>query len=255
MVGKKDSSQLIQQEQYFFPYHYIPDTGKRMYLSRHWAFASSYMAALGLVAERLRPVSELIGPDWRHIDIGCGDGALVHHLTRVHGLAEGQIDGVDIDDRAIDWARMFNPRSDLRVSDMTGLECGYHSASLIEVLEHVSPELLSGFVGDAAKLLQPGGLMVVTVPSVVKKVADKHFQHFSFEHITHVLENDFDQIVVMGFEREDWLTRAIFALRSNPLVRIDAPILNQFVVTRLARLHTQQARCGRLFVTCRRKSG
>lgn len=193
MVG---GDQSIQANQYAFPYHYIPEARKRLHLSRHWGFAPSYMAALGLVAERLRPVAEAAGPDWRHIDIGCGDGALVHHLSRVHGLSEGQIAGVDIDKRAIAWARMFNPRADLHAGDMAALEGGYHSASLIEVLEHVPPKALSDFVGDAARLLRSGGLMVVTVPSVEKKVAGKHFQHFSFEHIRSVLEPEFTELEV-----------------------------------------------------------
>lgn len=245
----KASSQSIQADQYAFPYHYIPEGRKRLHLSRHWGFASSYMAALGLVADRLRPVAEVAGPDWRHIDIGCGDGALVHYLSRVHGLAEGQISGVDIDERAIAWARMFNPRAKLHVGDMAVLEGGYHSASLIEVLEHVCPDALPGFVADAARLVRPGGLMVVTVPSVEKKVAEKHFQHFSFEDVRAVLEPHFDGLEVWGFEREDWLTRAIFALRINPVARIDAPALNRIAVKRLARLHMQQTGCGRLFVT------
>lgn len=255
MADSRDDSQTIQADQYTFPYHYIPESRNRLHLSRHWGFASSYMAALGLVAARLQPVADAAGADWRHIDIGCGDGALVHHLSHIYGIAEGQISGVDIDARAIAWARMFNPGAILYTCDMTELDGLYHSASLIEVLEHVSSDALPGFVANAAKLLRPGGLMVVTVPSVEKKVAAKHFQHFSFDHIRHVLEYDFDQIEVMGFEREDWLTRVIYALRSNPLVRIDAPILNQFVVSRLARLHTKQKHCGRLFVTCRRKLG
>lgn len=245
--------QSIQADQYAFPYHYIPEARKRLHLSRHWGFAPSYMAALGLVADHLRPLAEAAGPDWRHIDIGCGDGALVHHLSRLHGLAEGQIAGVDIDERAIAWARMFNPRADLHAGDMAALDGGYHSASLIEVLEHVPPDALPGFVADAARLLRPGGLMVVTLPSVEKKVADKHFQHFSFAHVRAVLEPHFDVLVVQGFERQDWLTRAILALRLSPVARIDAPVLNRIAVRRLGRLHSQQRGCGRLFVTGRRK--
>lgn len=254
-LARVASSQSIQAGQYAFPYHYIPEARKRLHLSRHWGFAPSYMAALGLVAERLRPVAEAAGPDWRHIDIGCGDGALVHYLSRLHGLAEGQIAGVDIDERAIAWARMFNPRADLHAGDMAALDGGYHSASLIEVLEHVPPDALPGFVADAARLLRPGGLMVVTVPSVEKKVAEKHFQHFSFAQVRAVLEPHFDGLEVQGFERQDWLTRTLFALRLNPVVRIDAPALNRLAVRRLGRLHSQQSGCGRLFVTGRRKDG
>lgn len=245
--------QSIQADQYAFPYHYIPEARERLHLSRHWGFAASYMAALGLVADGLCPVAEAAGTAWRHIDIGCGDGALIHHLSRVHGLAKGQIAGVDIDERAIEWARMFNPRADLHVGDMAALEGGYHSASLIEVLEHVPPEALRGFVADAVKLLRPSGLIIVTVPSVEKKVADKHFQHFSFDSISEVLAPHFDDLEVRAFERQDLLTRAINVLRLNSVARIDAPFLNRTVVQRLARLRQKQNGCGRLFVTGRRR--
>lgn len=247
--------QSIQADQYVFPYHYIPEERKRLHLSRHWGFAPSYMAALGLVADQLHSVGQGAGPEWRHIDIGCGDGALIHHLTRVHGLAESQIAGVDIDERAIAWARMFNPDAHLHAGDMAALEGGYHSASLVEVLEHVPPEALPGFVDHAARLLRPGGLMVVTVPSVEKKVAAKHFQHFSFDSIRSVLDPHFDELEVRGFERQDILTRAAFAARLNSVARIDAPALNRVAVRRLGRLYDQQRGCGRLFVTGWRRHG
>lgn len=197
--GVVGGDQSIQADQYSFPYHYIPEACTRLYLSRHWGFAASYMAALGLAADRLRSVADVEGADWRHIDIGCGDGVLVHHLTRLHGLTEGQIAGVDIDGCAITWERMFNPYADLHAGDMTALEGGYDSATLIEVLEHVPPDLLSGFVRDAAQLLRPDGLIVVTVPSVEKKLAEKHFQHFTFEHIRGLLAPHFLGIKCAGF--------------------------------------------------------
>lgn len=171
----KEGDQSIQAEEYAFPYHYIPEARRRLYLSRHWGFAPSYMAALELVAEQLRPIADESGAGWRHVDIGCGDGALVYHLTQLRGLAEGQIAGVDIDERAIAWARMFNPGAKLHSGDMAAMEGGYHSGSLVEVLEHVCPDALPDFIANAAALLRPRGLMVVTVPSVEKPLIKKHF--------------------------------------------------------------------------------
>lgn len=250
----KTGDQSLQAAKYEFPYHYIPVSGKRLYLSRHWGFAASYMAALNLVADRLRPVAESVGTDWRHIDIGCGDGALVYHLMHVHGLNEGQIAGVDTDEQAIAWARMFNPTVNLHAGDLTELEGGYHSASL-EVMEHVPPDALPEFVASAAELLRPGGLIVITVPSVEKRLIKKHYQHFDFDSITDILEQHFDGLEVRGFERSDIFTRACFAARTNSIARIDAPILNRLTAGRLGRLHVNQRGCGRLIVTGRRRFG
>lgn len=255
MFETQKQSQVIQADQYIFPYHYIPNARRRLYLSRHWKFAPSYMAALGLVAERLRPVARAAGAEWRHIDIGCGDGALIHYLTRLQEFAEGQMAGVDIDERAIAWARMFNPGTSFHSGDMAVLGGGYHSATLIEVLEHVPPDDLPDFITAAVRLLRPGGLMVVTVPSVEKRVARKHFQHFSFDTISAVLEPHLEGMGVHGFERRDALTRMINMARMNPWAPIDAPVLNRIAVRRLGRLHARQGGCGRLFLTGRRKGG
>lgn len=253
--ASKNGDQSIQAAKYAFPYHYIPEPAKCLYLSRHWGFAASYMAALQLVSDRLRPIAESAEGDWRHIDIGCGDGALVHHLMQSHGLDGGHITGVDIDERAIAWAQMFNPSAELHAGDMSELEGKYHSASLIEVLEHVPPDALPEFLASAVQLLQPGGLMLITVPSVEKRVARKHFQHFDFKSITNLLKPHFDNLEVRGFERADILTRACFTARMNSIARIDAPVLNRCFVRRLGNLHVNQRGCGRIFVTGRRKVG
>lgn len=253
--GSTSGDQDIQADQYAFPYHYTPDLRRRMYLSRHWGFAGSYMAALQLVGDHLRPVAEGEGAGWRHIDIGCGDGALIYHLTHLYRFSEGQITGVDIDERAIAWARMFNPGATLHAGNMAVLEGGYHSASMIEVLEHIPATALPDFVAAAAGLLSPGGLLVVTVPSVEKPVAAKHFQHFSFESIRGVLEAEFESLQVRGFERRDALSGLVYRLRMNPWMRVDAPVLNRLTVSRLKRVHTAQTSCGRLLVTGHRRGG
>jgi SAM-dependent methyltransferase len=250
----RPGDQSIQAAEYAFPYHYIPQATGRLLLSRHWDFAASYVAALNIVAEHLRPLAEAEGAQWRHIDIGCGDGALVHHLSRLQGFAQGRIAGVDIDARAIEWARMFNPGAELVTGDMATLEGGYASATLIEVLEHVPPRDLPAFVASSARLLRPGGRMVVTVPSVEKPVARKHFQDFSFQSIREALAPSFDRIEIFGFERRDRLTRLIDRTRSNRIFHLDSPALNARAVARLQRTHLEQHKCGRLLAVCQRRS-
>ena len=50
----------------------------------------------------------------------------------------------------------------------------------------------------------------------------------------------FDDIKVLGFERQDRVTRLISKLRSNPVAKIDAPFLNPIAVQRLGRLYDKQ---------------
>ena len=149
---------------------------------------------------------------------------------------------------------MLTPGAILHAGDMSELEGRYHSASLVEVMEHVPPDALPEFITSAAQLLRPGGLMVITVPSVEKALIEKHFQHFDFSSIRAVLEQNFEKLEVRGFAREDMLTRACLIARMNSKIRIDSPALNRITVRRLGRLHSNQRGCERLFVTGRRKT-
>lgn len=258
LLSEGDTSlgnQDLQATQYQFPYHYIPQLEPKMFLSRHWQFAASYIAALELVAARLLPLAQSEGPAYRHLDIGCGDGALLYRLSHLAGFGAARFSGVDTDARSIDWARMFNPGVYLHAGDMADIPETYSSASLIEVLEHIAPDLLPEFMANAARLLRPGGLMVITVPSVEKPVARKHFQHFSFSSIRLLLTTHFDVVEIRGFERKDVVVRLVDSLRANRIFRMDAPRLNRIAVNRLRRLHMAQSGCGRLFITCVRRQG
>ena len=245
--------QSIQAAQYSFPYHYIPQNTGRLFLSRHWSFAASYIAALDLVAEHVVPLAHAQAESFRHIDIGCGDGALLYHLTSKYGLLGSRLAGVDTDARSIEWARLFNPDAKLFAVNLAEIAGDYSSASLIEVMEHVPPEALPRFLEKAASLLRPGGLMIITVPSVEKPVATKHFQHFSMATLRDLLAPHFEHIEIRGFERGDAVTRLLMRLRDNGRVRIDAPQLNRLLVQRFARLHSEQKGCARLLATALRR--
>ncbi|MCC5977796.1 MAG: class I SAM-dependent methyltransferase [Salinarimonas sp.] len=248
MRKNKVGDQRIQAQQYQFPYHYIPDLHRGRYLSRHWGFAPSYVAALKLVWNTLSCTAKAHEREWQHIDIGCGDGALIHYLSLQAGTAAWEIDGVDVDDSALAWARLFNPRKNFLSGRVECLEKKYDSVSLIEVIEHVDPELLPEFMRSIAKLMKPNGYLIITVPSTEKPVARKHFQHFSFESIGELIEPSFRILTIRGFERTSLFTRIAKDIRINRFASIDAPILNKFLVHQYSRLFDRQAGCGRIFV-------
>lgn len=242
-------TQNLQANQYDFPYHYIPDLERKSFLSRHWGFAPSYIAALDLIESRLRPIATATGAEWTHLDIGCGDGALVHSLSKRFAISDGQISGVDIDPRAISWARMFNSSKNFHLGDVSNMRGGYHSGSLVEVLEHVPPASLGQFIKFSVGLVRPGGFMVFTVPSVEKKLAKKHFQHFCFESIQALLNPYFHDLEILAFEKQDLISSGISFLRTNNYARVDSPALNRFLIRRFARLSTYQEGCGRILIS------
>lgn len=245
--------QQIQAKKYEFPYHYIPDPMETFKLSRHWNFAPSYIAAMKLICERLDPISKTFGDTWRHIDIGCGDGALIYYLRLMLCAHECQIEGVDLDKRALAWGRMFNPGITFHSQSVAELNCKYHSATLIEVLEHIPPNNLESFIADSMHVLLPSGTALITVPSVEKPVSKKHFQHFSFASILPLFEPYLSDVKVYGFEKRNLVTMAVSFMRNNPIACIDSPALNRFVIWYLRQLHRSQYRCGRLLIIGTRK--
>lgn len=202
------SRQEIQSREYDFPYHYLAcvlDNNFKSY--RSWSWSLSYVTALKLVTEKIREIGSK-----SHIDVGCGDGALIAHIH--HELSDLSLCGVDYDARAIAYARAFSPELDFRSGDITQMSWPkkYQTASLIEVLEHIPIEQLPNFVRSVADMLEARGKLIVTVPSTNKAVDSKHEQHFTQESIVRTLEPYF-QVTneIFGFERistwRKWLQR------------------------------------------------
>lgn len=246
------SASLIQSEQYSFPYHYIPSLQSKTYLSRHWGFAASYVAALRLIATELEPVASANLSSWNHLDIGCGDGALIKYLTAIYPFKKSSIYGIDMDARALQWARTFNPLSTFTCGPIDQIGIKFYSASLIEVLEHIHPVKLPGFLADCANSLHPDGTLVCTVPSAAKPVANKHYQHFTVKSLQSLLSPHFKSVVISGFEKQSILLRLIHKLRINSYLCIDSPILNNFVISKYSTLYSPASNCGRLFAVCKK---
>jgi SAM-dependent methyltransferase len=250
-------AQQIQSEQYRFPYHYLPIPGPRYRLTRVWNFAPSYLAALDLVRDWIQSQvgAQNSRQRWEHIDLGCGDGALIYHLAQYPEIASRvNLSGIDYDENAIAWAQMFNPSAALYTGDLGTLEPEvYDTASLIEVAEHIPPQKLPQFISKCGRLLRPNGRMVLTVPSVNKKLAAKHFQHFTFDTVQHLFGREFEILSAYGFERHTLLSRLLMRAVYRASVRIESDGVARYLVTTLRRRFSTMKGCGRLFVTLKKK--
>ena len=88
---------------------------------------------------------------WKHIDVGCGDGGLIFHLSRIFSDRSNiSWSGVDNDPNAISWARLMNgSRATFFAGNISDSACNlYDSATLIEVAEHIPPDMLPDFIKD-----------------------------------------------------------------------------------------------------------
>jgi SAM-dependent methyltransferase len=94
------------------------------------------------------------------LDIGCGHGLIHPHLN---GTGY-KLTGVDVAEKAIDFARQMNPGVGYDVYDGSRLpyaDASFDVAFTICVMHHVPPDQWPAFVTEAKRVLRPGGTFVV----------------------------------------------------------------------------------------------
>ena len=170
--------QVIQERQYYLPYHYIPRRGKgRIVYAARVDSAGEYLKLLDLVESVMRTSGAA-----RMLDIGCGDGRLINELSGK--FAERTFAGLDYSARAIALAQVYreHPNVEFLKGDLDHAALAtssYDLVTLIEVLEHIPPDDLESFVRRAFAMVASSGTLLVTVPHANKPVQRKHFQHFT----------------------------------------------------------------------------
>lgn len=195
--------QQIQEEQYSFPYHYLPQIGDGKFRQHaYWSWGYRYLAGM-LVARRLCDEES-----WSSLlDLGCGDGRFISQLSR-EGAGRSVV-GVDYSERAIALARAMNPGLEYRAADILHDDLDgrqFDIVTLIEVIEHIPPQDLDAFIERAVGFLKPGGRLVLTVPHRNRPVGDKHFQHFDSAALTTLLA---DHVENLRFQPFDFFSRKV----------------------------------------------
>ena len=251
-MDKKE--QLVQEDQYDFPYHYIPDwSGDEFSQVRYWSWGFRYIGGLMVALDCLS------NHEFRSlVDVGCGDGRFLRDVART--WPSRRTLGIDYSKRAIGLAKALNPSGNYRclnIIDDTQDEV-FDVATAIEVLEHIPPEDLDLFVAGISELLGPGGTLIVTVPHSNLAVSKKHFQHFDSEKLQKTLEPCFDIERFIPFDR---LTRPV-ALTYWSLSRIanHVVVTNSSISSALFKMYRQyllyrcdESTCARIAVVCTKK--
>lgn len=193
------TARVEQDRLYDFPYHHLVDfdarTGAGFCQSRTHAGGYRYAGYL------FRLLELLDGMTFQSlIDIGCGDGFFLSKLAQ--RAPDRKLCGVDLCERAIELAKLFNMRADgspngvdFQSRDIiaTPMDTQFDAATSIHVLEHIPPDFLPGFIRANAALVRPGGRFVAMVPSTRLNVnrIRRHYQHFTGESLSAALANDF----------------------------------------------------------------
>lgn len=203
-----DNIQQIQEQQYDYPYHYIPIANKSHFSqTQHWSWGFRYLGGLQVVIDQLNKVKfdSLV-------DIGCGDGRFLREVSGSYGRT-GLL-GIDYSARAINIAKALNPSIPYREINILKdeLEKKFDVATAIEVMEHIPPNDLSDFVSAISDCITENGYFILTVPHQNKPVSKKHYQHFSSEKLRNILSPYFRDVHFIPFDSKSIFLRIISKL-------------------------------------------
>jgi SAM-dependent methyltransferase len=123
----------------------------------HWWFASRTRAIQSLLRQTLPQLTEL-----EILDIGCGAGNMIHHLSRY-----GHVQGLEVDPRPVREARLRGYHVDLHDATKPYQFENNHFdlTTAFDVIEHVDDDL--AVLSESYRILKPGGYMAVTVPALM----------------------------------------------------------------------------------------
>ncbi len=176
--------QKLQDDLYEFPYHYLPilEAGGAVRLHRQLSWGFEYLTYMSFVASVIREHSPQ-----SLLDVGCGDGRLVYMLKN----AVPSIVGLDLSERAIAFARAFNPEVEFICGDVSTLSRKFSFATLVEVLEHIPDNDVSKFIQSVGEHIEDNGLLLISVPSINMPLNKKHYRHYTLDLLRQSIPTNF----------------------------------------------------------------
>jgi trans-aconitate methyltransferase len=246
------NEQRHQEDEYWFPYHYVSRFGPHFCQHVADAWGINYVSTIEFLLERIEQL------DFSSIvDIGCGDGRFTRELAL--RFPEKQVLGVDYSARAIGLAQAMNhdlPTLEFSARDIThsGKFAKHDLAILMEVFEHIPPETAHAFLDGVHSLLRPGGTLLLTVPHVNQPLEHKHFRHFTIATLRDALMTRFEIMEVVPFERIAASRKLVNLLLVNRVFVLNhwhtLDFLYRFYKRNLFRCDVE-AECRRVFVMAR----
>jgi 2-polyprenyl-6-hydroxyphenyl methylase/3-demethylubiquinone-9 3-methyltransferase len=97
------------------------------------------------------------------LDVGCGAGLLAEPLARLGAKVTGVDASSDLIAVAREHAQAMGVEVDYRAADVLEIQGRFDLVTCMEVIEHVAEP--AAFVGTLAKLLAPGGLLILSTPN------------------------------------------------------------------------------------------
>ncbi len=126
-------------------------------IDNHWWFASRTRALKALM-DQLLPKT----PNFRLLDVGCGAGNMIHHLSHY-----GQVKGIELDPRPVKMAhqRGYDVDQFDATQPMPFDDNSFDAVTALDVIEHNQDDL--AILADSYRVLKPGGFVIITVPALM----------------------------------------------------------------------------------------
>ena len=209
-MNSLNKKQSTQDQEYSFPYHYIPQKNPNFSQHLYWSWGVNYQATLDFLINQLKKDSFN-----SLIDIGTGDGRLVKEL--VQAFPRKKIMGVDYSTRAINLAKALNPKLNFKTLNIQKQKIGpqFSRATLIEVLEHVPKNQVKSFIKSCSNLLSLAGVLYLTVPHKNMPLQKKHVQHFDLKTLKKYLDPYFNIKQIQYLGKQSWQYQLILMLLGN----------------------------------------
>lgn len=217
--------QKLQDIEYSFPYHYIPQYKNKFTQNYNWGWGKQYISAIEFILNEIKQEKNNIQSI---ADIGCGDGRFTREISNT--FQDKNIMGIDYSLRAIDLAKALNPGMQFENKDIINddIEQKFDAITLIEVFEHIPLELCHDFVRATSKLLNKKGVIFLTVPHQNKPVIKKHFQHFNYENLVKYFKDNFMVEKVEYIQMQNKLLTALTKIFVNKYWIINSKLLNNW---------------------------
>lgn len=239
--------QLLQDEEYSFPYHYIPKYKDGFTQNYNWSWGKQYASAIEFILNEIKKDDQYVKSI---VDIGCGDGRITKELSETFN--NKKILGIDYSSKAINLARVLNPNISFLNIDIISekIKEKFDAITLIEVFEHIPLDLCEDFTQALPDFLNDNGKIYLTVPHQNKTLQDKHFQHFNYKSLAKYFEKNFKITEVIYIQKHDKLLSALNKLMSNNFYIINNSFLNNYFYKFYKKRYffAEENNCGRIYL-------
>lgn len=193
--GQKPLESVLQDVLYTRPYHHLVHFDEcRFYDELSWG-----LEYYGYISHVLSlPIKGLVA------DVGCGDGKVTIELARKNPNLI--FHGYDLSQKPILFARAYAlPNTQFYDQSFSDARERYDTIVCVETFEHIPDEGIPEFTQSLRDHLAPGGMLIVTVPTINRPRNVKHYRHYDLKTLEQHVGLSSQEHWYIHNERSNWI--------------------------------------------------